>query len=393
MTTRASNAPLQPGQTSIERARAQRLTNGKYRLRWRICLPDGRVEDLSTRADSVAAVKAKARLKAKDLLSTSASGQWSHSSAMTDYIETVTKPIIEAIDVDNTRKRYLPAMRRLVEAFSGQDIGNATKFRRLEAGLQLIAQSYGTASAESARSVLNKYVLGQMIRDDLIEANPIRGQDIDLTTHKDTPKAETRPLTADELNAAIDWLLALDPTEVEKPRRGRWNMAVAIEKKRCSIDLALLQAASGLRVSEANALTWDVFDRSAQITADHSKTKRGRTVPLLFEDVVTHLHQRKARGGQYVIGSPSDPNKPWDRDACRKAAADFYPELGRAIGAEDVFDDQRTHLWRSTLNSLMLDIPVEVRAAYFGHDKTTNQKYYTDTTDVTPVVEAARRLR
>lgn len=75
------------------------------------------------------------------------------------------------------------------------------------------------------------------------------------------------------------------------------------------------------------------------------------------------------------------------------AAADFYPEIGQAIGAEDIFDSQRTHLWRSTLNSLMLDIPVEVRAAYFGHDKAANQKYYTDTTDVTPVVEAARRLR
>jgi len=33
------------------------------------------------------------------------------------------------------------------------------------------------------------------------------------------------------------------------------------------------------------------------------------------------------------------------------------------------------------------------RAAYFGHDEATNARYYTDTTDVTPMLDAAKKIR
>lgn len=198
-------------------------------------------------------------------------------------------------------------------------------------------------------------------------------------------------MTREELNAAIDWLMSEEALNgVEVPTRGRWREA-SLAKRRNLVDLALLQAASGLRVSEANALTWEVFDRSAKVTT--SKTRRGRVVPLLFPDVIEHLARRRELGGAYVIGAPADGTKPWDEDACRKANATFYPEIGAAIECPDLFDHGRTHIWRETLNSLMLHLPVEVRAAYFGHDKETNRRYYTDTTDVSPVVEAAKELR
>ena len=144
-------------------------------------------------------------------------------------------------------------------------------------------------------------------------------------------------------------------------------------------------------MAEANALTWEVFDDNADVTK--SKTRRGRVVPLLFPDVIEHLRKRKELGGKYVIGAPTDGNKPWDRDDCRKRCAEFYPRIGKGIDCDDVFEYGRTHVWRESLNSLMLDVPVEVRAAYFGHDPEVNRGYYTDVTDVTPMIDAARKIR
>ena len=119
----------------------------------------------------------------------------------------------------------------------------------------------------------------------------------------------------------------------------------------------------------------------------------GRVVPLLFADVVEHLAKRRELGGTYVIGAPTDASKQWDRDHCRKACAEFYPEIGKAIESTGVFEHGRTHIWRKALNSLMLDVLEAVRAAYFGHDAEVNRRYYTDTTDVSPILDAARKLR
>lgn len=53
----------------------------------------------------------------------------------------------------------------------------------------------------------------------------------------------------------------------------------------------------------------------------------------------------------------------------------------------------RTHVWRTTLNSLLLGAVPEVqRAAYFGHDAAVNRSAYTDVTDTSEMVEAARAL-
>ena len=391
--TRASNATLAPGEHSIERARATTTDTG-VRLTWRICLPDGTVRQRHTHAPTVGEARRRAKAKAAEMMSEHRSGgTWSITSSTADYLDKVTKPLLEKQANDNTRARYLLALKQITSQLGQKKVGDAARFRTLEQALQSIAQQHGSESARQARSVLSKYVLDQMVRDELIMANPIRGIGIDLSSNRPLPPRAERSLTRDELNKAIDWLLTLDPAEgVEKPKRGRWTLDDAIEKRRCAIDLTLLQAASGLRISEANALTWPTFDDSAEVTDATSKTKRGRKVPLLFTDVVDHLKRRRERGGQYVIGSPTDPDAAWDRDNATKAIRALYPEIGRAIEC-NVFEHGRSHLWRASLNSLMLDLPDAVRAAYFGHDTKTNRTYYTDTTDVTPVVEAARKLR
>ena len=396
---RASNAKLGPGENSIDRARATKQPDGSYWLRWRLCLPDGRVKAYRSQGKTVTEARARADETARKALESARNAAWGLDDDLPTYIKQVTLPAIEKARTtkgrdlaDNSKLRYRAAAGQLRDGFKGHTIGSGTRFRVMESVLQDIAQVHGSESARQARNVLGKYVIQQLIRDEVLGGNPLAGMGIDLGSEKPLPPRPERAMTKDELNSAIDWLLALDPAEsLAGPKRGRGGSAAAIAKRRNLIDLALLQACSGLRVGEANALTWDVFDNSANVTK--SKTHRGRVVPLLFPDVIEHLAKRRALGGAYVIGSPVDGSKPWDRDHCRKECAKFYPEIGAGIDCHEVFDHGRTHLWRETLNSLMLGVPVEVRAAYFGHDSDTNSRYYTDTTDVTPMLTEAKKLR
>jgi len=394
MMARASNAKLQPGKDSIDRAKPTKQDDGSYWLRWRVCLPDGTVKAVRSQGRTVGEVKARAYAKKEELLSTSADGKWDLSDNLGEYLDKVTTAAIAKAKLEpGTRTRYATAQAQLKAALGKKTLGAATRFRALEKALQAIAQKHGSESARQARTVLGRYVIQQLIRDELLSGNPIAGMGIDLSSDKEVRPRPERAMTAKELNAAIDWLLALDPADgIDPKKRGRGGPAAAIAKRRALIDLALLQACSGLRVAEANALTWKEFDESAEVAK--SKTHRGRVVPLLFPDVVEHLRKRKELGGTYVIGSPVDPAEAWDRDHCRKECAKFYPEIGKGIECPDVFDHGRTHIWRKTLNTLTMgDVPDAVRAAYFGHDEATNARYYTDTTDVTPMLDAAKKIR
>jgi hypothetical protein len=94
-----------------------------------------------------------------------------------------------------------------------------------------------------------------------------------------------------------------------------------------------------------------------------------------------------------VIGSPADPTTVWNRDNCQKETTRPYLELGQELAIE-LLETARTHVWRATLNSLLLDqVPEVIRAAFFGHDIAVNRASYTDLADASGMVSAARTLR
>jgi integrase len=264
---------------------------------------------------------------------------------------------------------------------------------------------HGSESARQARSVLSKYVLQQLNRDEVITGNPLSGMSIDLTSSKQSVSGRGgRALDSDEYRAVIDYLLVLDPADGQvKPSRGRWSLDHVVAKRRNAIDLTLLQAVTGVRVSEGNAFVWDRHVETAadgtlhmSVTEDISKTHRARRVPVLDDRVAEHLVRRRhaARSGSaYVIGSPTDPMTAWDRDNCQKATTQLYLELAEALDI-DLLKTARTHVWRATLNSLLLDqVPEVIRVAFFGHDAAVNRAAYTDLRDTSSMVTAARRLR
>jgi integrase len=291
-------------------------------------------------------------------------------------------------------------------SLKGHSISSGTRLRSLEACLQEIAVLHGAGSATQARTVLSKYVLQQLNRDEVIHGNPLSGMSIDLTSNAKPIAVERggKALTRRQYHAVLDYLLGLDPAEGQvKPSRGRWALDDRVAKRRNAIDLTLLQAATGLRVSEANSVTWarhietdDEGTLHVTVTEDISKTHRERRVPVLDPRVAERLLTRQnASVSQvaHVIGSPSDTMIPWDRRNCSKEIAALYVELAEALDI-GLLDTSRTHVWRATLNSLLLDtVPEVIRAAFFGHDAAVNRASYTDLRDTSSMVTAARRLR
>lgn len=414
MTKRASTTELQPGEHSIDR-NTPRKRDTTYLLDWSVRLRDGKLIEKRSQGPSKSEVRRRAKVKAAELLAAGGTGTWKSSSPMVDYLDKVSQSAIEQAKIrSSSQSRYLLALRLLggqcadhqhKDSLKGHSIGSAVRFRTLESCLKEIAWLHGSETARQSRTVLSKYVVQQLIRDELITGNPLHGMSIDLSSPKQTSgKKGGVALSRKDFNAVVNHLLSIDPADGQKkPKRGRWSLNDRIAKRRNTIDLTLLQAATGLRVSEANQLT---FAQHISVDDDGvmhidvpevvSKTHRARRVPVLDDRVAERLLERQNAAPDlnwFVIGSPADQTEPWDRFNCQKATTVLYKELADELKIE-AFETERTHIWRATLNSLLLDtVPEVIRAAHFGHDAAVNRSAYTDLTDTSSMVKAARGLR
>lgn len=157
-----------------------------------------------------------------------------------------------------------------------------------------------------------------------------------------------------------------------------------------------------MRVGEAVSLTWNDIDVDDQgqvyvtVSDAVSKTHRGRRAPILDERVAEHIFERRNRASsdeEYVIGSPAVPARKWDQRQRGKALEALFIEIARKLGIELLLT-ARSHVWRATLNTLLLDLVPEVqRAAFFGHNTATNRGHYTDVTDTSTIVTAAKSVK
>jgi integrase len=413
-TQRAATTRLELGHHSIDRATPRRRGD-VWLLDWSIRLHDGRLMPKRSQGATKGQVRQRAKAAADELLA-SGGGAWKTTSSLSEYLQQVSKPAIENAQLRaNSRARYFTVLGQLAggctehshaHSLKGHSISSGTRFRALEACLQEIAELHGAESAKQARTVLSKYVLQQLIRDEVINGNPLSGMSIDLKSNAkpNTVERGGQALTRDQYNAVLEYLIELDPADGQnQPRRGRWSLEDKIAKRRNVIDLTLLQAATGLRVSEANALIWkrhvETDDNGVihvTVTKDISKTHRERRVPVLDDRVAQRLLTRQndvLSQATHVIGSPADSTIEWDRRNCGGEVADLYVELAEALDIQ-LLRTARTHVWRATLNSMLLEeVPEVIRAAFFGHDAAVNRASYTDLTDTSTMVAAARRLR
>ncbi len=264
--TRATTAKLGPGDDTIDRSTAVKQADGSWRLQWTMALSDGR----RWRGDNTGATKGEARRRAKakaDELRRSGGGSWETSDQLTDYIDKVSKPAMAKADLsDLTRRRYDLALRWLLGdcdrhkhrySLKRHTIASGIRFKPLEDLLTEIAHDHGLETAKQCRTVLTKYVITRLIRDELIIGNPISGVRLkELTGMKRGARTRGgKSITSTQVEAVLEHLLALDPAEGYTQRQGRWN-AATVAKRRNAIDQLLLQLATGLRSTEANLIDW-----------------------------------------------------------------------------------------------------------------------------------------
>ena len=409
----ASTSRLEPGQDTIDRS-VTRTHNGAIWLDWTLRMPDGRIIRKRTKGPTVGTARKRAHAKAEELLTVGEHAEWKPNSNITDYIQQVSFSAIDRAALEpSSRNRYKTVIRYLYgdcknphkdkdgrehrheHSLDGMPIVTATEFRRMEECLQEIASLHGAPTAKQVRKVLNKYVLGQLLRDNLIASNPLSRVTIDLSDDKAPTGRGGVALELDEYMRVLNHLLAMDPsTGIEKPRRGRWKLEDAIARRRNVIDLTLLQMSTGLRISEANQLTWDSISVKQgvvwiPISETMSKTHRSRLIPILHASVAERIMSRKQNRSDtdYVIGSPADPSREWERQNSIHAVADLYEELAADLHI-DKLKVLRSHVWRATLNTIMADngISVEQRAAFLGHTPAINENSYTDSVDITNAI-------
>ncbi|PNL17597.1 tyrosine-type recombinase/integrase [Micrococcus sp. FDAARGOS_333] len=408
---RASTARLGPGEDSIDRARPTTLSDGTIRLIWRIQVPgEAKPRRQTTKGPSAGVVRRRARAKAESILASTAAG-WTPSDALFSYIDQVVRPALEADPrlAPSTRSLYMRALGRIDDRLGRQTIASAMTYRALEGALQAVAAAHGAEAARQARTVLSSRLIPSLLRDDLISHHPLAGIRIDLSTGA-RPRRPDAPvggvaLSRDQYARCLSYLLDLDPTTLAPTTtRSRWTVAEQVAVREATIATTLLQATTGLRISEARQLAWSDarLDPTGTlwvtVPAELSKTRRGRTVPILAPRVAGALLARRDRlsaqhrvpaGRLLLIGSPTDPTRPWDGRNARQRLAELYVHLAERLDIPEL-ERERTHVWRATLNGILSDAPAAVRAAAFGHSEQVNQRSYTDGRDLSQLADIAR---
>ncbi len=426
MSTRAATTRLAPGHHSIDRARPRRSTDGSaWVIDWSVRLHDGRLIRRRSQGPSKGQARAAARATAQGLLTVSSASDWGPRDPITAYIERETIPRIEAARLaPNSVARYLTVARLLsgqctdnghehAETLRGYSIVDGCRTKRLVAVLQELARLHGPETAHQARSVLSRYVLDPLAdSEEIIAANPLRGRQIDLRgEHRGNGGARDTEtsLTRDQYWQIVDYLLSrgTGPAVVpvpegeeppKSPRHAARNSQHSPAKWGAARDLILLQAGTGLRVTEATTLPWADVEDDGQtmlvpVSAERSKTKTPRRAAVV-EEIAVHLRQRREQRPEdlYVIAAPADGRKVWTPRARDKATSALYTEMADALSIPLLRHDFRGHGWRTTLNSLTADtVPVEVRAALLGHTEAVNRAHYLDLSDLTSVARAMQR--
>ena len=399
---------LQPGQNNIANSTAHDhgKTPGKrghtWSLQW-FANVDGttkrhmtKVTD-ATRADVYAAANRRFE-ELVELAKLPGDGTWTRFKRIDEFVRKVCALAVETNDYarplrPNSQSRYLRCLELYAMQARGLSINDAVIPDTLERCFKGIATSSGNPTAKQSAKVVSKYVMDVLVRKRVIEHNPLRPLTIEVTVRENKAAKSNKPaggqaLLPEERRRVVDYLLGLDPTT---PARKRWSAEIMTAKRATLVDMTLLQAVTGLRVGEVRSLrradVTDTGDRlTVTVTADVSKTHRGRTVPVLDLRVANRLRDRLNRLSEapsaLLFPSPASGG-PLDRSNIQKAIRRFYDELADALDI-GLLHDVSSHVWRATLNSEWADLGVspERRGAYFGHSVEVNQESYTDLVDL-----------
>ncbi len=372
---------------------------GCLRLQWRVCLWDGTIEKhetvmKTTRKEEV--VDRAVETATKLLGGRTADDELDADSMLADYIARYAIPGLTDTDLKpRTVERFEHELKLFAEAVGGRSIRAACRGSALRAALHRIEAKHGTATAKQTLKVVSKYVMAELVSDDIIKRNPLARTEFNPRFRGDVVAAKKpqggQALTAEERERIIAYLLARDP-EREDPRRGRYTKGVRTALQREVADVTLLQSVTGLRIGEACSLTHaDVSDEGGRLTLtvrkEKSKTKKGRSLRVYDDRVAERIRERIAGQPQkpltLVFGSPGAPDREWDPSNRQRALKALYREVADACDVP-LLREVSTHVWRTTVNEIWTaqGVPEELRARHLGHTPQVNRESYTDGEDL-----------
>jgi hypothetical protein len=426
-----------PGSDTIANCTARKDSQGTWRLKFRYFPLNGDSPRQRTGVgDTKGACLADcqrilAELKSIDGIDgVDANGGWTETSNVGEFIDQVVIPAIERDGRirENSRSRYLTVIKLAVGECGGgrggyrHDPKDHTKaigrfmltditkhrkaFVRLEDCITEVAALHGAETARQMHHVLGKYLIGQLVREGVIarHESPLAGMSIDYGKVKTVSRPSGgHALSSHDYDRVLNYLLAVDPEEgVTAPKRGVYTLADRVRQRASIIDLTLLQATTGLRITETCTLepheVRDNIEGGINIYIPEAKAKdhRERTVTILDDRVAERIRARRnaARiaGQRYIIPSPAKPTSdvPWDKSNRDKVARALYKEMAEVLDLPIMSTEFRSHGWRTTLNMLHYDLPDHIRSSWFGHGVDVNHANYTDNTvDLSSMVKSA----
>lgn len=408
----------EPGYNSVDDSNPTRQSDGTWVIRWRFWPYDGgKSKPYRHQGATKGEALAKARAKAAELTIGRDHATWTPSSKVSEFIDKVSTPSIEndARLRDSSRARYLAVIKYAVgectrhdhpASLAGRTLHDITHhqdaFIRLEACVLEVARLHGSETARQMRNVIEKHLMKQLIRHGLIRQheNPLAGMPIAYGTNKTTNKPSGGHALAEaDYDRVLAYLLAIDPAEgAVKPKRGPYTLDDRIAMRRNIVDATLLQAVTGMRITETCTVEPHEVKDNAQggvniyIPPEKAKTGVARTVTVLDARVAARIRDRRdgAVTGQYIIGAPSDPTKRWEPSNRDKRARALYKEMSVSLGIDLMEAEFRSHGWRTTLNMLYNHLPDHIRASWFGHGVDVNHSNYSDSSvDLSAMVTAA----
>lgn len=296
-----------------------------------------------------------------------------------------------------SRNRYHASLKLVRQELAGYSIHDGTRFRVLEKSLQDIARKK-PGSVSSARTVLSKYLITQLIRDGLLDGNPLKGVPIDLGDPEKKGPQGRRTLTEAEWDTVVKHLLARDVEPLLTPSKHKniRQSTRAIHGR--AVRMTLLQAVTGLRISEANAVQWQhviehddrlLIDATKDIVKGRKGKEKGRLILILREDVADYLRTHRGNDDHYVIGSPPPTTaKPWTATNAGDVVPELYLQVAKATNVA-LLANLRSHSWRATLHGVYANkIDPATRAAIFGHTEQVADEYYTDRANIESVLRS-----
>lgn len=400
--------PLRVGQTNIDHARSYMMSDGRKAISWCVRLPGSeRAVQRRTSAKGTGVTVRELRRRAHEAadrmvaeaeaaLAQSTERVWTGRDLMSEWLEGPGADYLWHVDQlkDSSRKRYDVSRRQLAEEAGDETIAAFMRPDRMRRLLVAHAEAHGTSSAKRAKTYLKSHVICHLVECEIIDTDPIAkaesSQSIGLPDVRKHPGREGRTVTPKERERVCHWLVAQDAWET-RHRMGGQSPEAARYRRQELIDMTLVQATCGLRVSELRGLTV----RDVLVSADgrvtirlsptSTKTDKGRYLPVfdpVWGDEVSRRLVERCRGlgpDDFVFGLAVTPGKPWGARNCNKNLRAFYDEIAEACSVPTLSEPYvLTHVWRASLSDEYRDVlPDDMASALLGHTEDVHKHWYT----------------